>query len=281
MHASVSAAGAPPASPVPDASSVPAGSDCSLPLVAGAGTASVARLEQRSFNAWPAVRTAVMDDWLLRSSGGYTKRANSANALQAGAMLDGGLLQAIEAWYARQQLPAIFRLSPLADAQGDALLAARGYALVEPSRFLLRDCTAADRSLSAVPVEPGCTPAWLAGYAQASGLVPHQQPWHQRIVDGIGGQCAYATVEQGGRSVAWGLAVLERGAAGLYDVVVDPECRGQGLGRQLVCSLLHWVAAHGAQQVDLQVRGGNRVAEQLYASLGFVPAYGYHYRVQR
>lgn len=227
--------------------------------------ASVARLEQRSFNAWPAVRTAVMDGWLLRSSGGYTKRANSANAVQAGALLDEGLLRAIEAWYARQQLPAIFRLSPLAGAPCDALLAARGYVLVEPSCFLLRHGTPADGQLPAVPVEPRCTPAWLAGYAQASGLAPQQQPWHQRIVDGIGGQCAYATVEQGGRSVAWGLAVLERGAVGLYDVVVAPECRGQGLGRQLVCGLL---------------RGGNRVAEQLYASLGFVPAYGYHYRVQ-
>ena len=132
--------------------------------------ASVARLEQRSFNAWPAVRTAVMDGWLLRSSGGYTKRANSANAVQAGALLDGGLLQAIEAWYARQQLPAIFRLSPLADGQCDALLAARGYALVEPSRFLLRYGTPADCQLPAVHVEPRCTPAWLTGYAQASGL---------------------------------------------------------------------------------------------------------------
>lgn len=275
MDAFVFAAGA---LPVPG---VPAGHDGSLPLLAVPGTASVARLEQRSFNAWPAVRTAVMDAWLLRSSGGYTKRANSANAVQAGALLDGGLLQAIEAWYARQQLPAIFRLSPLADAQCDALLAARGYALVEPSRFLLRYGTPADCQLPAVHVEPRCTPAWLAGYAQASGLTPQQQPWHQRIVDGIGGQCAYATVGQNGRSVAWGLAVLERGAAGLYDVVVAPECRGQGLGRQLVCGLLQWAAAQGAQQVDLQVRGGNRVAEQLYASLGFVPAYGYHYRVQR
>ncbi|MDI9853614.1 GNAT family N-acetyltransferase [Comamonas sp. 17RB] len=275
MDAFVTAAGAPP---VPG---VPAGPDGSLPLVAAPGTASVARLEQRSFNAWPAVRTAVMDGWLLRSSGGYTKRANSANAVQAGALLDEGLLQAIEAWYARQQLPAIFRLSPLADAPCDALLAARGYALVEPSRFLLRHGTPADCQLPAVPVEPRCTPAWLAGYAQASGLAPQQQPWHQRIVDGIGGQCAYATVEQGGRSVAWGLAVLERRAAGLYDVVVAPECRGQGLGRQLVRGLLQWAAAQGAQQLDLQVRGGNRVAEQLYASLGFVPVYGYHYRVQR
>ncbi len=274
MDAFVTAAGAPP---VPG---VPAGPDGSLPLVAAPGTASVARLEQRSFNAWPAVRTAVMDGWLLRSSGGYTKRANSANAVQAGVLLDGGLLQAIEAWYARQQLPAIFRLSPLANAQCDALLAAQGYALVEPSRFLLRHGTPTDHQLPAVPMEPHCTPAWLAGYAQASGLAPQQQPWHQRIVDGIGGQCAYATVEQGGRSVAWGLAVLERGAAGLYDVVVAPECRGQGLGRQLVSGLLQWAAAQGAQQVDLQVRGGNQVAEQLYASLGFVPVYGYHYRVQ-
>lgn len=82
-----------------------------------------------------------------------------------------------------------------------------------------------------------------------------------------------------GRTCAWGMAVLERGAVGLYDVVVTPRWRGRELGRQVVQGLLQWAASQGAGAVDLQVRGGNVVAQALYASLGFSQVYGYHYRV--
>ncbi len=36
-----------------------------------------------------------------------------------------------------------------------------------------------------------------------------------------------------------------------------------------------------ATHADLQVRGGNLPAQQLYASLGFEAVYGYHYRVKQ
>ncbi|MOA18080.1 ribosomal-protein-alanine N-acetyltransferase [compost metagenome] len=75
------------------------------------------------------------------------------------------------------------------------------------------------------------------------------------------------------------MAVLERGAVGLYDVVVAPQWRGRGLGRQLLQGLLQWAARQGASAVDLQVRGGNLPAQALYASLGFGEVYAYHYRV--
>lgn len=110
-----------------------------------AGAASVQQLEQRGFNAWPAPRNAVVGDWLLRSAAGYTKRANSANALQPTARLTLPLLREIEAHYARQQLPCIFRLSPLADASVDALLQAQGYRLVDPSLLMQRLTQAQDR----------------------------------------------------------------------------------------------------------------------------------------
>ncbi len=38
-------------------------------------------LEERGFNAWPAPRNIYFGGWMFRLGGGYTKRANSANAL--------------------------------------------------------------------------------------------------------------------------------------------------------------------------------------------------------
>ena len=248
-----------------------------------AGAASVQQLEQRSFNAWPAPRNAVAGDWLLRSAGGYTKRANSANALQPGATLTPQLLEQIEACYARQQLPSIFRLSPLADGGVDALLQARGYRLVDPSLLMQRATQDHDHQPAAddkLQFESQLPAPWLQGYCAASVHPPEQQLPHRRILESIGMRCAYASLRREGRTLAWGLAVLERDAAGLYEVLVHPEHRGQGLGRQLVQGLLQWAAQQGATHTDLQVAAANSRARQLYESLGFATVYGYHYRVK-
>jgi len=249
------------------------------------GAASVQHSEQRGFNAWPAPRSAVVGDWLLRSAGGYTKRANSANALQPGATLTPQLLQEIEAHYARQQLPCIFRLCPLADAGVDALLQARGYGLVDPSVVMQLSLPAnGGDGLPAAGVRlqfaSSLTDSWLDGYCTASARPPEQKPAHRTILQSIGMRCAYASLVQDGEVRAWGLAVLERDAVGLYEVLVHPAHRGQGLGRQLVQGLLHWAGQQGATHADLQVQGDNLRARQLYAGLGFAPVYGYHYRLK-
>lgn len=95
----------------------------------------VRALEERSFNAWPARQTVLHDGWLFRLSGGFTKRANSANALAPGATFD-GQRAAAEAFYARHGLATVFRLSPLAPLHADRELEAAGYRRLDPSLVL-------------------------------------------------------------------------------------------------------------------------------------------------
>lgn len=224
--------------------------------------------------------------WLLRSTHGYTKRANSANALQPGAQLNAQLLQHIEAWYKRQQQPSIFRLSPLADAAVDSLLQAHGYQLIEPSLVMQRTRQAQDATWQPAQglcfrVETQLNEQWLRGYCAASGLAPRQQDALRLIQQSIVMPCAYVSVEYEGKACAWGLVVLELEAAGIYEVMVHPSYRGRGLGRQLLHGLLQWTAQQGATHTDLQVTGGNTTAQRLYTRLGFQTVYGYHYRVKQ
>jgi ribosomal protein S18 acetylase RimI-like enzyme len=58
----------------------------------------------------------------------------------------------------------------------------------------------------------------------------------------------------------------------LARLVINPEFRGQGLGRVLVTALLeHAQQRESAREASLFVEPSNRVAIALYSSLGFIP----------
>lgn len=50
---------------------------------------------------------------------------------------------------------------------------------------------------------------------------------------------------------------------------VDPSQRGRGIGRRLMAELLTTARGRGADQVFLEVRVDNEVAQRLYLSMGF------------
>ena len=61
-----------------------------------------------------------------------------------------------------------------------------------------------------------------------------------------------------------------RGPAGvLYDIVVDPGHRGQGVGRQLLVATLRALEAKGAPRVVLSTAERNEAAQRLFAGAGF------------
>jgi ribosomal protein S18 acetylase RimI-like enzyme len=61
-----------------------------------------------------------------------------------------------------------------------------------------------------------------------------------------------------------------RGPAGvLYDIVVDPTHRGQGVGRVLLDATLEALKAKGAPRVVLSTAERNEAAQRLFARAGF------------
>jgi ribosomal protein S18 acetylase RimI-like enzyme len=238
---------------------------------------TVRAFEERSFNAWPARQTILLNGWLFRLSGGYTKRANSVNAAQPGASFD-GVRSAAEAFYGRHGLPAVFRLSPLAPPEADRELALAGYALFDPTQ-VARASLAGAAPHPSVRIDTAPSPAWLEGIAAAQGVGPPQDRLHHAMVRAIALPAAFATLHEAGEAIGFGLAVLERGAVGCYDIVVSPGRRRRGHGRALTQALMHWGREAGATSAYLQVREQNEAARRLYAELGFEDLYRYHYRV--
>jgi ribosomal protein S18 acetylase RimI-like enzyme len=63
-----------------------------------------------------------------------------------------------------------------------------------------------------------------------------------------------------------------RGPAGaLYDIVVDPAHRGQGVGRLLLDAALEELKARGVPRVVLSTAEQNASAQRLFESAGFRP----------
>ena len=234
-------------------------------------------LEEHALNAWPASRTIAVGGWALRLSDGYTKRANSANALSPSSPFD-KVREAAERLYREEGLPPIFRISPLAGDDADVSLAEAGYQQVEPSLVITvpldteLDCGAGE--ISAAPSRE-----WLDGYARASGLAEGIREKHAAILGRIRTPAAFVTLRRDGEPVGYGLAVYDLEVIGLFDIVVSPGLRGCGHGRALTGELMNWARRMGARTAYLQVHRSNAPALGLYGSLGFSEAYGYHYRV--
>ena len=77
---------------------------------------------------------------------------------------------------------------------------------------------------------------------------------------------------------AAGMAICDGSWLGLFEIIVAPESRRQGLGRGVTESLLSWGSGQGAGRAYLQVVAENEDAIRFYQSLGFSRAYGYWYR---
>jgi len=126
---------------------------------------TVQNLESKAFRAWPALESRQVGGWIQRLSGGYTKRANSINALAPEAPFSKKMKDELETPYIERGLPPIWRLSPLAPAGVDQSLAAAGYRRIDESlvqRALLHDGFAAAPE---VRIHPAASPQWLAGFA--------------------------------------------------------------------------------------------------------------------
>ena len=77
---------------------------------------------------------------------------------------------------------------------------------------------------------------------------------------------------------AAGLAVVVGEWLGLFEIIVRPDLRRNGIGSAVTRSLLTWGQQAGAERAFLQVVEDNKPAIALYEAVGFTAAYKYWYR---
>jgi N-acetylglutamate synthase len=115
---------------------------------------------------------------------------------------------------------------------------------------------------------------WLTRFAKLHALLSEHIATARAMLQQTAAQMCDGWLGQ----QAVGLAVRDGAWVGLFDIVVDPDYRQQGIGQALVQSLLAWGRAQGASHAYLQVVGTNAPAIALYRKLGFAEHHRYWYR---
>jgi ribosomal protein S18 acetylase RimI-like enzyme len=229
------------------------------------------------------LQVTFLDGWVLRFAEGYSKRANSASALHPAGDFEALFPLVVEQYRARG-ISCCFRLTPLAPPQAARFLDAKGWRSLDETSVQVREFGAGDnRLLSAPPpgmrISPSPDARWVDGYAEASARADLRRDTLGRMLAAIAPPVAFGTLADLEGDVAYGMAVLDRGMVGLFDIAVRAGDRGRGHGRSIVQGLLAWGRERGASGAYLQVTTANAPAIALYGSLGFGEAYRYAYRM--
>ncbi|MCP5370849.1 MAG: GNAT family N-acetyltransferase [Hyphomicrobiales bacterium] len=233
--------------------------------------------EEACANAWPSPRQAVVGGWLLRASGGPTRRVNSVNPLRGGPTDPTAILPFAEDFYARQGRDPVFRVPTLVPAM-DAPLARRGY-VAEAETVTLYAGLAGRAIASPGPVPAAPDAAWLAARRAFAGADDAAMASFRATVDAIALPRAFVSQTVDGQVAAIAYGVLSGGLLVIEAVATDPAQRQRGHARRAVGRLLDWARTQGVDAACLQVMADNPPALGLYAGLGFErELYRYHYR---
>jgi ribosomal protein S18 acetylase RimI-like enzyme len=139
------------------------------------------------------------------------------------------------------------------------------------------------------PMSPEIYERWrggsISGYAAehvkagnweaAEALEKAQGQFDELLPDGLAtaGQQLWSIRDGEGRHVGilWvGPRPRARKALFIWDIAIEPEVRGRGLGQAALEVLHAWAREHGYERVGLHVFGSNDVARRLYRRTGYV-----------
>jgi len=222
---------------------------------------------------WPPAAIRRDGPWDIREGQGGGMRVSAATL--AGGWTDADIATAEAAQRGLGQVP-LFMIRP-GEAELDAALERRGYALVDPV-VLYRAPVAELATERPPPISTFC-------------LWPLLQIMRDLWAEGGIGPDRIAVMERAGapkcailgrvNDRAAGVAFLagQGDAAMLHALHVIPEQRRQGIAVKMMRAAAFWAQDHAISDLYVAVTEANAGARSLYASLGMAIVEKYHYRI--
>ncbi|CAM3411895.1 GNAT family N-acetyltransferase [Stackebrandtia soli] len=238
---------------------------------------AIAGLERAAAETWPATETHWIGAWLLRASGGWTNRANTALPLGAPVEPLDDAIDEVSAWYTARGLTPGFAVPLPLSRRIAARLGERGWRSVDTVSVQ----TAAAEAIVGPPDgdptiglrltnEPG--PGWLRLATAAKGA---ELPPHALDILGHGADRAFLSVGDVDAPTACARGAISGSVAVVSLVIVSAEDRRGGIATAIMRALAAWAIDRGASTLCVQVVSENQPAIALYQKLGFVAHHSY------
>lgn len=235
-------------------------------------TPDAARLYDVIDGTWPAAATHEQGPFRLRRGDGGGQRVSAATALGTVTAQD---IDAAEGAMQAMGQPRLFQIR-VGDQALDAMLARRGYAIVDPV------------NLYAAPVADIATrrPPPVTAFCVWEPLAIQIDIWAKA---GIGpGRLAVMHRARGPKTSILGrindhpggtaFVAIHDGIAMVHALEVLPHQRKQGMAGWFMRMAAFWARDHGASHIAVVCTQANIGANALYASLGMALVGQYHYR---
>lgn len=241
------------------------------------------KVEEATLHTWPAIDNLVANGWVIRTSQGYTKRANSVSPLHFSADCDiAEQIVKCEEHFASLNQDAIFKMTPYVEPRNlDDILADAGYAVIDESSVQQVRLSEVDKPRLAARLERQIGDDWFNALIQCGGISETNSKILRRMLQNSSLPQGFATLYEEDIPVACGLGVIREQIVALYDIVTHPAYRRKGYGEQLVLNILDWARSEGAAESCLQVVKQNEGAVALYNKIGYGEIYPYWYRIKK
>jgi N-acetylglutamate synthase len=237
------------------------------------------RVEEACINAWPSPRQVVQGHWLIRFSGGPTRRTNSVNPLRAESHDPTEIVESAQALYRAQGQPTLFRAPSIARGIDDKL-EQMNFTFEGETRTLFADLSKTAPTWDhGVELTTRPTGEWLQAKARLTPMQESEHWIYEAMLGAIVAPRAFAASRVDGQVASVAYGVVHDGLLVVESVVTDPAHRQRGLARRTVGKLIDWACGQASRGAALQVVADNEPAIMLYRSLGFSrELYRYHYR---
>lgn len=236
-------------------------------------------IEEVSLNAWPSAKQMLFDGWLLRMTGGPSKRVNSVTVREDSTLPLAKKVEFCERIYRREGLPLIFRLpEPLVNTELFECLEGLGYHSFDPTLVLGRAVNGETGLTRKLDVRQMSPVDWLAARAWMMGVPLTALGYHAEILNLILPEKALLCLFEDSQPVAIGMGVIQADLLGYFSIYTRKSARRQGYARDVMAALMQWGRERGADFGYLQVEGDNAPAQAMYEKMGFEQIYSYIYR---
>lgn len=242
--------------------------------------------QELSTNAWPAKYYYLLNGWVARISEGVTKRANSVMPLTyyGDKLLKD--IQVAEAIYTKNNLLIIFQLPDYFEPKNLLeTLIENEYKIIDETLVM----TAKINDILDIPINqdysyqntPEAKNEWFNSMSVSGRGTQERIKGQKAIISRILQPKSFFSTKQDKKIVGIGMAVLEQGNLGIFDMLINPDYRRQGIAGSLIAKMVEWGKENSVHSTYLCVQGDNRPAIALYKKVGLKECFRYRYLIKK